>query len=83
MHSCFGWIVDTTNGNCNSLDGLFLTFFFNLNIIDRHFIYSKAVNSLASSFNQRSLFHQEFIGLVPEFTGMHLDKHSDILFLKP
>ena len=83
MNSCLGWIIDTTHSYCDSLDCLFLTFFFNLNVIDRDFIYSKAVDSLASPFNQRSLLHEEFIRLVPEFTGMHLDKHPDILFLEP
>ena len=83
MYSCLGWVIDTAHGYCYTLDCLFLTFFLNLNIIDRDFIYSKAVDSLASPFNQRSFLHEEFIRLVPEFSGMDLDIHSNILFLEP
>jgi hypothetical protein len=83
MYSRLCWIIDTTHGYCNTLDSLFLSFFFNLNIINLDLIYSKAVDSLASPFNQRSFLHKEFIGLVPEFSIMHLDKHSNIFFLEP
>ena len=83
MYSCLGWVIDTAHGYCYTLDCLFLTFFLNLNIIDRDFIYSKAVDCLASPFNPRSFHHEEFIRLVPEFSGMDLDIHSNILFLEP
>jgi len=83
MHSGLSRIKDTTDCNSDPLHSLFLTFLIDLYIIDRDFIDSKAVDSLASPFNQRSFLHEEFIWLIPKISFMYLDRHADSLFLEP
>ena len=83
MNSSFGRIINTTNCNSDSLNSLLGSFFFYLNIINLNLIYSKAVDSLASPFNERSFLHEELEWLIPKISLVHLYVHSDTLFLKP
>lgn len=83
MDSCLGRVIDTSNCHGHSLDCLLLTIFFHLDIADLNLINSQAVDSLSGPFNEGSFLHQELIGLVPEFTFVHLNAHPDAFFLEP
>ena len=83
MDSSLAWVVNTTNSDCDLLYGFLIALLLNLDLANGDLIYSQAVDSLASSFNYGTFLHEEFVGVVPEVTLMHLNVHSNALFLEP
>ena len=83
MNSSFLRVVHTTNSDCDLLDRFLIAFLLHLGLANGDLVDSETVDSLACSFNHRTLLDQEVKGVVPELSLMHLNVHPDSFLFKP